>query len=146
MKVTFAKNVKKQTGTIDDMIYYTVPGNSTIYGRRVPKMPHQPMNDKFKNISLALKAINPSEAYRADLKEYLDQLKEDDPEVTFLSWHNIYVKMMWALAAKFPSVNLETITKEQIYAENLPCKTVLEAIDAELIPFIHHPGEMTNPI
>ena len=146
MKVTFAKNVKKQTGTIDGTIYYTIPGNSTVYSRRVPKMPHQPMNDKFKNISMALKAIKPSPAYKADLKTYLEDLKNEDVEVRTLSWHNVFVKMMWALAAKYPSVNLETITREQIYAENLPCKTVFEAIEAELIEPIAHYADMTAKI
>lgn len=134
MKVKLDKNFRKYMGKVDGMIYYMVPGCSMIIGRRVPKMPHQPMNDKYKKISLALKAINPSAEFRQNLRDYLAELKDLDESNTWLSWHNVYVKMMWNMAAKYPEINLETITREQIYNDDLPCKSVSDAIFAGLLP------------
>ncbi len=146
MKVKFKDHIKKQLGTVDGIIYYMVPGCNKIIGRRVPKMPHQPMNDKYKNVSLALKAIDPSPGFRQNLKDYLVDLKENDESITWLNWHNVYVKMMWNLAANYPSVNLETITREQIINEDLPCKSVKEAIDAELLPEVQGYNQYSSPI
>lgn len=136
MKVKFKDNIKKQLGTSNGIIYYMVPGCNKIIGRRMPKMPHQPMNDVYKNISTALKAINPSQEFRQNLRDYLAVLKDNDESVTWLNWHNVYIKLMWNLAANYPNVNLETITREQIMAEDLPCKSVNEAIDAQLLPVV----------
>lgn len=143
MKVKFKDNIKKQLGTSNGMIYYMVPGCSKIIGRKVPKMPHQPMNDRYKNISLALKEINPSLEFKQNLKDYLANLKDNDESVTWLNWYNVYVKMMWNLAAKYPNVDLETITREQIVSEDLPCKNLKEAIEAELLPLVQGCAQYT---
>ena len=43
--------------------------------------------------------------------------------------------MMWNMQKTMPDqVDLKTITKEQIYDNNLPCKTLKQAIEAGLLP------------
>jgi hypothetical protein len=51
------------------------------------------------------------------------------------SWNNAWLKLMFALQKAMPeTVDLKTITREQIYEQNLPCKTVKDAIEAGLLP------------
>jgi hypothetical protein len=146
MKVTLRKQIKKSTGKIDGMVYYFHPGLHRTLGRRIPTMPHQPMNDRYKNISKALKAINPSAEFRANFKAYLALMKEKDDEIMMISWHNLYVKTMWNLAAKYPNLNLETLTRAQIIAENLPCQSLKMAVEAKLMPMYSGYKEFTAKI
>jgi hypothetical protein len=45
--------------------------------------------------------------------------------------------MLWAMQAKYPDlVNLSTITKDEIIAQDLPCRSVKRAVEAGLLPKI----------
>jgi hypothetical protein len=136
MKVKMKKGVVQYSGKAEGLIFYYHPGMNTLLARRKPKMPHQPINDRYRKISLALKAINPSPEYRQNFKEYLAELKKHDDEIAMVSWHNLFVKMMWNLAAKHPAVKLETLTRAQIVSENLPCRTLKTAVEADLLPMV----------
>jgi len=136
MKVKLKNPLKKYSGKAEGLIYYYHSGMNSTLARKIPVMPHQPINDHYRKISKALKAINPSPEYRQNFKEYLALLKADDDEITMISWHNLYVQMMWKLKAKFPALNLEKITRQQIISENLPCRTLKTAVEAKLLPMV----------
>lgn len=100
-------------------------------------MPIQPQNHDYRDISRQIKAIEPSEAYRSDFRNYLNVLRERDQEIRLPSWYSLYIKMLWAMQAKFPElVNLKSISKAQIIEQDLPCRSVKRAVEAGLLPRI----------
>ncbi len=134
-KVDFKDGLKGYSGkSSDGLVYYYHPGLKRYLARRIPSMPHQAMNDKYKKISANLKTLKPSAAYRSEMKAYLQLMKAEDETITLISWHNLFVKMMWEMQKKYPKVNLETITREQIESEALPCRNVKTAVEAGLLP------------
>jgi hypothetical protein len=53
------------------------------------------------------------------------------------SWYSLNIKMLWAMQAKYPAtVDLKTITREQIAEQNLPCRSVKAAVEDGLLPLI----------
>jgi hypothetical protein len=49
-------------------------------------------------------------------------------------WNNLYIKMLFALQKTDSRVNLLTLNRAQIYAQDLPCKSIKAAIEAGLLP------------
>jgi len=135
MKATVKEGLKGFSGKLDGAIYYYHPHLKKTLMRRAPKMPHQPQNDDYREISRQIKALAPSEGYRSDFRIYLNLLRDRDESVLLPSWYSLYVKMLWAMQAKYPEANLKTLTKEQIIDQQLPCRTVKTAVeDGLLVP------------
>ncbi|MCD8480946.1 MAG: hypothetical protein LRZ88_12585, partial [Candidatus Cloacimonetes bacterium] len=127
--------IKGFSGKLDGAVYYYHPRLQRTLMRRAPKMPIQPQNIEYGDISRQIKAIQPSEGYRNDFRMYLNELRERDDSVRLPSWYSLYVKMLWAMQAKYPEqVNLKTITKAQIREQELPCRSVKCAVEAGLLP------------
>ena len=102
--------------------------------RSAPVMPIQPQNIEYGNIARQIKALEPSEGYRNDFKMYLSILRDHDETIIYPSWYSLYVKMLWAMQAKHPeTVNLKTITREQVSGQNLPCISVKAAVEDGLL-------------
>ena len=137
MKVYFKRGIGGYSGKVDEAVFYYHPRLKLTLMRRFPKMPHQEMNDKYGAIAKKRKKIKPSANYKENFKTYTALLRDADSSVLVASWYNLYVKMMWALQRKYPeTVNLETLTREQIYEQNLPCKTVKMAVEDRLLPVV----------
>ena len=135
MKATVRQGIKGFSGKLDGAVYYYHPRLQRTLMRRAPKMPIQPQNIEYGDISRQIKAIQPSEGYRNDFRMYLNELRERDDSVRLPSWYSLYVKMLWAMQAKYPQqVNLKTITKAQIREQELPCRSVKCAVEAGLLP------------
>ena len=135
MKATVKQGIKGFSGKLDGAVYYYHPRLQRTLMRRAPKMPIQPQNIEYGDISRQIKAIQPSEGYRNDFRMYLNELRERDDSVRLPSWYSLYVKMLWAMQAKYPEqVNLKTITKAQIREQELPCRSVKCAVEAGLLP------------
>ena len=135
MKATVRQGIKGFSGKLDGAVYYYHPRLQRTLMRRAPKMPIQPQNIEYGDISRQIKAIQPSEGYRNDFRMYLNELRERDDSVRLPSWYSLYVKMLWAMQAKYPEqVNLKTITKAQIREQELPCRSVKCAVEAGLLP------------
>ena len=115
-------------------IQYYHPNLHCTIIRRKSQMPHQPQNDLYKQISLNLKALNPSPAYKSDFQIYTTLLRQKDENLRIPSWYPLFVKLMWNMQAKYPEqVDLKTITKEEIISKNLPCRSVKAAIEDGLL-------------
>jgi hypothetical protein len=63
-----------------------------------------------------------------------------------MSWQNVYLTLMYALAKQNPAVDLLTITREQITSDNLPCKSVKDAIEAGLLREVNGYENLTQEI
>ena len=137
MKATVKEGLKGFSGKLDGAIYYYHPRLKRTLMRRAPEMPVQVQNLEYAGIARQIKAINPSEEYRNDFRNYLNELRDRDESVRLPSWYSLFVKMLWAMQAKHPAtVDLKTITREQIIAQNLPCRSVKSAVEDGLLPVI----------
>ena len=47
----------------------------------------------------------------------------------------LFLKLMWAMA-KMRGLDLEFLTRETIESENLPCRSVKDAVEAGLLPMV----------
>lgn len=134
MKAKVTEGIKGFSGKLDGAIYYYHPRLRKTLMRKAPEMPHQPQNDDYRTISRQIKALEPSEAYRSDFRIYLNILRDRDESVLLPSWYSLYVKMLWAMQAKYPeAVNLKTITKAQVTEQQLPCRSVRAAVEDGLL-------------
>ncbi|HQQ68158.1 MAG TPA: hypothetical protein PLX77_04950 [Candidatus Cloacimonadota bacterium] len=135
MKATVKHGIIGFSGKLDGAIYYYHPGLKRTLMRRAPKMPLQPQNNEFRDISRQIKLITPSPAYQNDFRTYLSSLRDRDSSIRLPSWYGLFVKMLWAMQTKYPlQVDLKTITRDQCL--QLPCRSVKAAIEDELLAAI----------
>ncbi len=86
--------------------------------------------------SISVGKIKSSQAYKEDLTWYLElynQLKQSKFTPVH-SWNNLFMKVMFTMAKTFPGIDLKTLTRQQIYDDNLPCISVKSAMEAGLLP------------
>jgi len=137
MKATVKEGIKGFSGKLDGAVYYYHPRLKRTLMRKMPKMPVQAQNHLYRDVARQIKNLEPSSAYRNDFRSYFTQLRERDENINLPSWYSLYVKMLWAIQAKYPAqVDLKTITKEQVHSQNLPCISVKAAIEDGLLPQI----------
>jgi hypothetical protein len=148
MKVNFSMGINGFSGTIDGAVYYYHPRMKKSLMRKYVKPDNARNTDRTKAIMANLKLIQPSDGYKIDFNDYLtayNKLK-DYQHKPMLSWYNLYVKMLFALQKADAGVNLQTLTRTQIYEQNLPCKTVSAAIAAGLLPMVKNSQWLTKEL
>ena len=137
MKATRANLLGEFTGKLDGLIYYRRRSNSKLYVRRQWQFENHPHHPTFARVQRAIFALQPSEGYKSNLKDYLlryNQLPENEGRQAQY-WGNLYVKLMFAMQKAMPdTVELACISRQQIVAQNLPCRTLMAAIEAGLLP------------
>jgi hypothetical protein len=137
------------TGRMDDaVIYYNKYLNRVIF-RRIGKMKLGARHERFKAISQNIYGLAPSQGYKDDLYRYAHELRKQKSHRYdgVLVWNNLYSKIMYALAKACPeTVDLATLTREQIVWDNLPCQTVKQAVEADLIPWVKGYEALTNQL
>ena len=139
MKATRANLLGEFTGHLDGLIYYRSKKNGKLYVRRRFKFKNHPAHPVFTKNIQNIYALSPSEGYKQNLKIYIALFNANLPEgkKPLHTWTNAYTTMMFALQKAFPeTVNLGTLTRNQIYSQNLPCKSVKQAVEAGLLPLV----------
>lgn len=131
MKVSTKFGLKGFKGQADGMIYYTVPNCDAIIARKKPeKFTVSAHHKDYSSIAKNLKKIKPSLAFKNDFKVYTSLYKElPQAKKSIAGWYNLYIAMLWDMQ-KAGLCNLKTLTRQQIISNNLPCKSVKDAIDA----------------
>jgi hypothetical protein len=139
MKATRANLLGEFTGKLDGLIYYRRRGNGKLYVRRRWKFKNHPQHPKFAAAQRVIFALQPSEGYKSNLKDYLlryNLLPENEGKQA-QSWGNLYVKLMYAMQKTYPeTVALAYLTREQIVSQNLPCRSIKAAVEAGLLPVV----------
>lgn len=146
MKTTFKYNLQGLTGKMDDRIFYYHPGKREVYVRRYVKPERNPPAARLQTVMQNLKLIQPSAAYIRDLKDYLilyNKLSENQ-NAQVITWMNLYLKIMFGMQKIFPEVDLSTLSREQIYMQQLPCRSVCEAVSAKLLPAVRNYRRLTS--
>ncbi len=132
MKTKLKYCLSELTGTVDDLVLYRNRKTGKLLARRycVPKPSAE--NTRMAETSRNLFALAPSEAYKADLKLYL-LLHNELSHKPFHSWVNLYMTLMSRLAKAYPAIDLKTLTRNDIIANDLPCRSVSRAVQAGLL-------------
>ncbi len=149
MKTTRVNLPVDFTGSIDGLIFYRRTPGGKIYVRKQFKFKDHPGQPKFAETQKAIYALRPSPAYKQNIKDYMQAYNQlpGNAENPLLSWTNIYNKLMFAMEKLLPGqVVLNKISRTQILAQNLPCITVKDAVEAELLPVVKGYERLNKPI
>ena len=135
MKVKMKPNPGKPAQRKTGIVYCSHNGGELITARRYvyPKLSEQ--NSKTGSITANLMRLNPSEGYKQDLREYI-RLYNATPageEKPIRAWNNLYLRIMYAMAKADPTIDLRTLTREDIYTRDLPCISINRAVKEGLI-------------
>ena len=138
MRAYFKNMLQAYRGTCDGLVYYYNPRLQRIIVRPHVKPRPSAQTRRFAAIAKNLKALAPSEAFKTDMTVYTDIYNrrlgsKSRPEHILSNWYNAYMKMMYALPKAEPYIDLEAITRAQIEANDLPCRSVKRAVEAGLL-------------
>jgi hypothetical protein len=135
MKVRFKNLLMGYTGMADDSVIYFSPKRGRYIIRRRPKYTEGEHNRIFAQINRRIFALQPSEAYKQDLREYLKRYNAlpINREHPVLGWNLIYSKMMWNMHA-LDQVDLSSISRDQL--PDLACRKVSLAVASGLLPMV----------
>ncbi len=148
MKVHYKKSLCGYSGTSDDAVYYYHSRLQLSLVREYVKPRESNPNRRIKAVMANLKLIAPSAGYKQNLKDYLiryNAMKENQNKL-MLTWNNLWLKMLNALEKANPAVDLTTLSRAQIYTEDLPCKSVKTAVEAGLLPAVQNYQNLNNLI
>jgi len=136
MKVTYNWGVKGLLGYRDRSVFYYDRHSGQGYMRSFTYPARNPSADRTKVVMANLKLIQPSFGYKMNFYDYtLDYNDLRDNEHRHMPcWNNLYIKVMYAMQKRVPGVDLATLTRQDIYDQNLPCISVKAAIEAGYLP------------
>ncbi len=139
MKVKLEVRPTGLSGKIGELVYCYDRRTGTIIARRYayPKITEH--NRKVGSASANLFKLNPSKGYKENLYFYVDRYNglRENRNSRARSWVNIYLKMMYAMAKADPTLDLSTLTREEIQQRELPCLSLKRAIEAGLLPRVY---------
>lgn len=139
MKVSFQFGLAGYTGKVDGLVFCYNKELGRVYARRNTYPRLTTINERVGSISTALFAIKPSKGFRDDLFTYrirYNALRENHQR-PMRSWSALYVKLMYEMAKCYPEMDLRALTREDIYAQDLPCISVKRAVEAGLLPVVY---------
>ncbi|MCB5251393.1 MAG: hypothetical protein RBR69_05830 [Candidatus Cloacimonadaceae bacterium] len=133
MQVKFKNLIAGYTGMADGSVIYYSPKMRKYLLRRAPHGGRHQGQSIFAGIQKRIFALAPSAAFKDDIKAYLPKYNalRANLEKNILSWNYLYSKMMWNMHRIY-KVDLAGIEREQL--ADLPCRSLVAAIDAGLLP------------
>ncbi len=135
MKVQFKNMLKAYSGTCDGLVYYYNPRIDKVVCRKNTRPKESSSNRRLSAISKNLKSLHVSDGYKEDLKLYVAMFEQKHHEDKLVTWSNAFNKLMFAMA-KQNNLDLAILTREQIYANNLPCISIAQSVEAGLLPHV----------
>jgi len=139
VKVKMKYMLHGYSGNVDDVIFYVDKLTGATLARKMFTFKDHKGQPPFRNAQKQIYAIKPSRGYQLNLIDYVGafNLLPENKYQPMVTWSNAYNKLMYAMRKAMPGqVDLKTITRAQIYAQNLPCLTVKAAIEAGLLPMV----------
>ncbi|GAB1469046.1 hypothetical protein MASR2M64_18190 [Candidatus Cloacimonadota bacterium] len=130
MKATLKVMLPGFTGNMDDVvIYYNSKLNKYIARRKViPKF--TPDNSIVKEMHAFRRRIKVTKAYLDDCREYirLFNSKFRKQGRAMSTWPNVFMKVMRATKKQYPELDFKVLTREEVIALQLPCRTIAESV------------------
>lgn len=135
MKVGFNDGMGVLSGKFSDIVYCYSRKYGYKYARRLVYPTLTSVNEAIGSKSANIWGLEPSEAYRQDLRDYVqiyDGMR-NHYRSPFRAWSCLYTKLMYLVESAYPEVDLRTITRDYIYANDLPCISIKKAVEAGLL-------------
>jgi len=145
MKVIYKYGLGGYRGRMDGVVmcYNRYLGRAYARKQTYPRITAK--NREFGSVTANLFKIKPSLGYRQDLYFYMTRYRGlNDANLNLSTWSNFYLKLMYDMAKADGSINLQTITREEIYTRDLPCISVQKAVEAGLLPVVYGYEEYTH--
>ena len=122
MKATFQYGLASMTGKNGEIVYCLDRNLNRVYVRRYVYPELSEHHHYVGSVTKHLFALQPSAGYIEDMKLYLLRYRSlrFGANVNIRSWSNLYSKLMRDMAKADSSINLLTITREEIYTRDLP--------------------------
>lgn len=95
---------------------------------------HHQMGGVAKNLF----RLMPSDDFKYDCRTYayFYATARNNRGVKIWTWSNCYLHLMYAMAKLMPEIDLNTITREEIYQRDLPCISIKRAVEAGLLEVV----------
>lgn len=136
MKVRFQYGMPALSGKAGDLTFCLHKSSGRVFARR-NRYPHLSDNHhKIGSTTANLHRLKPSVAYKNDLRRYLMEYQRSRfvKRRPAANWVNLFLSLMYEMAQKIPGLDLRTISRTEIYEQNLPCISVMRAVEAGLLP------------
>ena len=145
MKAHFKYMVKGYSGKCDGLVYYYNSRLGRTLARKNVKPQLKEQHIRIGEVSQNLINLNVSEGYKHDLSKYAQAYSKAriKGKLGMNNWYSLFLKLMWAMAKQM-DINIATVTREQIETDNLPCRTVKQAVEAGLITLVRGYDMLTN--
>lgn len=148
MKVTFQYGLAGYTGKLDGLVFCNNRELGKAYARkyRYPRLTEG--NERIGSVTSALFALKPSKAYQDDMYLYRKRYNalRENSGCPVRSWSAMYLKLMYRMVKADGSIDLRTLTREELYARKLPCISVKMAVEAGLLPAVYAYTELTHEL
>ncbi len=139
MKAKFQFGLSAYTGKADGVVYCYHRFLNKVYVRHNTYPTLTQENKRIGSISTTIFGINPSSAFKNDMGDYLLKYRclRKHISTTIFTWSGLYIKLMYDMAKQIEGIDLRTLTREEIYAQDLPCISVKRAVEAGLLPVVY---------
>lgn len=139
MRAKFTYGIGSYSGKLDGVVFchYRREGLVLVRKYKYPTLTEN--NHTLGTTTANLHKITPSEGYKNDLRTYLGRyntLRENE-NAYVRSWVNMYLKLMREMAKRDNTIDLLTLTREEIYTRDLPCISIKRAVEAGLLPVVY---------
>ena len=83
-----------------------------------------------------------------DCREYIRQFnrKNRRQNRAMNTWPNVFMKVIRAIMKSYSDLDLKTLTREEIIAMNLPCRSIYESINAGYLEKVRDYNKLVNII
>ncbi len=125
------------TGKVDGLVLYRNKHSNKLFARKPGVFVDHPGQKPFKNAQQAIYVLQPSGAFKQNLRDYLiayNSLPDNEGREAH-AWNNLYNKLMFAMQRQL-GIPLATLTHQMITDLNLPCRRVKAAVEAGLLPLV----------
>ncbi len=152
MKPLFRHSVRgfKGINRKEDLVYCEYNNGELILARTLPKRKPTTQNVEMGKITRNLHKLyeSVSAEYKRDLATYalLLQSKHPTKGKIAIRAYGLFSKMLWTLKKQQPEIDLLTITRQEIITYQYPVRSVMEAMQEELLLEIEEANMLTHEI
>ena len=149
MKLSLLPFITGLSGRLGKLVFCIEKKSGACWSRIYVKPELTENNHEFGSASKNLSNIyhQASEGYIEDLRNYSDRYNLNSDKISRgLKAYTSFTKMMYALKRTHPAVDLRTLSLEEIMEEDLPVRSVKEAVDNELLPAVKRYEELNCSI
>jgi hypothetical protein len=140
MKVKFKGSIRGMRGINrkEDLVYCNYNKGQLNVVRTLPKREATEQNVAFGKITTNLHNlyITISPEYKRNMSIYAIFLSQLPGVFRKPSGYALFIRMMWALRNRYPEIDLETITREDILNNEYPIRSVVEAMQSGVLTHI----------